>query len=211
LFNSEHIPSVVQFNPVGRFIEALKDELVLTNLGGLPLVRYNTKDAGGIMPFDRVMEILVEQGVSKDKVSEALADVSLWTFPFAYLFGRSNVMATIYAVNVYPENIKPALLDEKLRGQVTSRFAMKTAENEKMDQQLEIYVELSRGQQESADLENQVHEMIVQSIKKANGEFNKLTESVTRADLVKVILRPFQDRNYFSSDKQKYVLKPKVK
>jgi len=53
--------------------------------------------------------------------------------------------------------------------------------------------------------------MIVQSIKKANGEFNKLTESVTRADLVKVILRPFQDRNYFSSDKQKYVLKPKVK
>jgi phenylacetate-CoA ligase len=120
-------------------------------------------------------------------------------------------MATIYAVNVYPENIKPALLDEKLKGKVTSRFAMKTAENKNTNQQLEIYIELSRGQQETTDLEKQVQEMIVKSIKKANSEFNKLTETVTREDLVRVILRPFQDRDYFSSDKQKYVLNPKIK
>lgn len=211
LFNSEHIPSVVQFNPVGRYFEAVNNELVLTNLGGLPLVRYNTKDTGGIMSFDKVFEILAEQNISKDDVIKELADVSLWTFPFAYLFGRSNIMATIYAVNVYPENIKPALLDENLRGQVTSRFAMKTTEDQNTDQQLEIYVELSRGQSEDKRLKTVIHDLIVKSIKKANGEFNKLTETVTRDNLVKIVLRPFQDRNYFSSDKQKYVLNPKIK
>ncbi len=211
LFNSDHIPSVVQFNPVGRFIEAVDDELVLTNLGGLPLVRYNTKDVGGVMTFDQVMEVLNKQGIANEVITKELGNPSIWTFPFAYLFGRSNVMATIYAVNVYPENIKPVLLDEKLKGQVTSRFAMKTAENKKTDQQLEIYVELSRGKQESDELLRQVQELIVKNIKNVNSEFNKLTETVTREDLVKVILRPFQDRDYFSSDKQKYVLNPKIK
>jgi len=208
LFNSNHIPSVVQFNPVGRFIETVKNELILTNFGGLPLIRYNTKDSGGILEFDHILKIFKKQGINKDDITKELSNVTLWTFPFAYLFGRSNVMATIYAVNIYPENIKPALLDMKLKEEVTSRFAMKTNENKDMDQQLEIYVELSRNKKESATLREKVHELILKKIKRSNSEFKKLTETVVRKNLVKVILRPFQDRDYFSSDKQKYVINP---
>ena len=206
LFNSEKIPSVVQFNPMNKFIEQVNKELVLTNLGGLPLIRYNTKDFGGVLSFDAILEGFNKEGIDKEEINQEIKQGSIWTLPFAYLFGRSNVMATIYAVNVYPENIKPALLDNKMKGQITSRFAMRTIEDKNKDQCLEIYIELGKGKKAKDIMVKELHELIIKNLKKSNSEFNKLNETVSRSNLIKINLKSFQDQQYFTSDKQKYVI-----
>ena len=41
------LPSLLQYNPATCYIESIDDELAFTVLSGIPLVRYNIRDAGG--------------------------------------------------------------------------------------------------------------------------------------------------------------------
>ncbi|MFH1534943.1 MAG: hypothetical protein ABIF80_03085 [Patescibacteria group bacterium] len=206
-FGTNILPSIVQYNPAGKFFEIVKDELVLTNMGGLPLIRYNTRDNGKILSFEEIMGIFQKEEISVKQINNDIGINSIWTLPFAYLSGRANVMATIYAVNVYPENIKPVLFNLDLKGLVTGRFTLKTTEDNNHNQFLEIFVELSPGCSENFELENKIKDMIVENLKKVNSEYNKLSESLTGRNLLKVNLKQFQDQKYFTSDKQKYILK----
>lgn len=205
-FNSKSLPSIVQYNPGAKYFEIVNESLVFTNLGGLPLVRYNTKDIGGLLSFNETMEKLVQNGLDMNIIKSELGNSSIWTFPFAYIHGRGNLMASIYAVNIYPENIKPVLLYDEFKGQVTGRFAMRTSENKNRDQFLEIFVELAAGIGDNSDLEDKVMTSVFNHIREVNSEFNKLCDSVTRKDLIQIRLKKFQDKNYFTSDKQKFVL-----
>ncbi|MDD5566954.1 MAG: hypothetical protein PHH01_02050 [Patescibacteria group bacterium] len=206
IFESDHLPSIVQYNPMAKFIETINKEIVLTNAGGLPLVRYNTRDEGGVIEYDNMIAHLEKNNITKDIISKNLSGVSLWTFPFVYLFGRTNIMATLYAVNVYPENIKPALYCEEFSGLLTGRFAMKTSETKESNQYLEIFVELSPGQFPSDNLRTNIENKIINQIKSLNSEFNKMINSVNRKNIIRVNLKEFQNKEYFSSDKQKYVI-----
>ncbi|MFA5070529.1 MAG: hypothetical protein WC528_04590 [Patescibacteria group bacterium] len=206
-FNSKNLPSVVQYNPGAKYFETVNESLVFTNLGGLPLIRYNTKDKGGLFSFDDVIKKLKANGISADTIKNELGNISQWTFPFAYILGRGNLMATIYAVNIYPENIKPVLFDKEFKNFVTGRFAMRTSETDKeRDQYLEIFIELAPKEESNNALCSKLEISILNHIKEVNSEFNKLCSSINRQDLIKIRLKSFQDKNYFSSDKQKFVL-----
>ncbi len=204
-FGHDTLPSIVQFNPLTKFIEAVDHELVLTNLGGIPLVRYNTKDRGGLLTITEIIGHLAKAGISQEVINKAIGSAP-WSLPFAYLFGRSNLTATIYAVNVYPESIKSILLAPEFQGKITGRFAMQTSEDEKSNQYLEFFVELGPKHQNGDVDEQYLAKYITDHLKTVNSEFRKLTESVTRPGLVQVHNRPFQDRKYFSSDKQKFII-----
>jgi len=206
LFNNHTIPSIVQYNPMGKYMESVNNELILTSMGGIPLIRYNTKDNGSVLSLQNVLEILSRHGFTQERIIKELSSSSLWTFPFAYLFGRTNIMTTLYAVNIYPENIKAALVDNRVRNHITGRFAMKTAENKNCDQSLEIFIELGQKEIAGVKLKNLLTKVISEKLKKLNSEYKKLTESVNRKNLITLKLQPFGDKRYFSSDKQKYVI-----
>ncbi len=56
------LPSLLQYNPATVFAEEVDGELVFTALSGIPIVRYNIHDRGGVLPFARVMQAARDRG-----------------------------------------------------------------------------------------------------------------------------------------------------
>ncbi len=203
-FGNDTLPSIVQYNPIARFYEVVDQDLVLTSPGALPLIRFNTKDRGGIMSFDEVRDHLTGLKVSMDDVIADLGDEP-WSLPFVYVFGRSNLTVTIYGVNVYPESIKSFLLLPQFHDKLTGRFTMQSNVDDAQNQYLEFFVELSPKVKEEAVNEDELSSTITDHLQTVNSEFRKLSSSINR-QLVRVHPRQFQDKRYFSSNKQKFVI-----
>lgn len=175
VFGNERNPSLQQYNPEYRYLESDDDYLVLTTNDAIPLIRYNIRDTGGIFEFDNVETLLGSQKIvsALDKVGAPISKM-----PFVYVFGRNHNTATIYAVNIYPENIKAALEDLRIRHLVTGKFKMITNYTKKMDQDLHLVIELSEGTEESKTLLQKVMSVLLEIVRSLNSEFNKLIEVV---------------------------------
>ena len=55
LFDSPIVPSLNQYNPVSHFLETRDGEILLTARAGVPLIRYNTHDRGGLLSMDELV------------------------------------------------------------------------------------------------------------------------------------------------------------
>lgn len=203
-FGQDTLPSVVQYNPLARYLEVVDGELAVTSPGTLPLVRFNTRDRGQLQALPDVLAGLAAHGMDRAAVVHAIG-AEPWTLPLAYVFGRANLTATIYGVNVYPESIKALLLEPRFHGKVTGRFAMRTTADTNQDQLLEFFVECGPGQGTDVLPAGELTRELVAHLKQVNSEFRKLSEAVTRP-LVQVTLRPFHDPEFFVGQKQKFVL-----
>jgi phenylacetate-CoA ligase len=197
VFGTDILPSIVQYDPAARHFEAVNGELVFSSKAGIPLVRYNIKDTGGVLSYDQVTAPI------KDKLEAALAkyniDVSHWQKPFVYLNGRKDFSVTIYAVNIYPENIKAGLIDERLRDWTTGRFTMATKNHSDMDQYFEITVELAENCIIDDEQQTLITEVIVEHLKKLNAEYRKLYSAIGDKARPHVRLVAFGHPDYFAT------------
>jgi phenylacetate-CoA ligase len=205
-FGTTTTPSIVQYDPKYRHFEEVNGELAFTAMSGIPFVRYNIKDIGGVMSFaelaapieDRLVPMARQQGI----------DINQWQLPFLYLKGRPGFSATIYAVNIYPENIKAALIDRRVQRWVSGRFTMATQNYSDMDQYFEINIELARDFVFKKQHQALVEEVIFQKLMKLNAEFRKLHTVIGVKALPRVHLIKFGDPEYFSQDgKHRWVKK----
>lgn len=198
LFSSDQRePTLVQYNPALRFLEEVSGQLVFSAFSGIPLVRYNIGDDGGVIDFSVMRKIGQDFGLDWQKAARQ-HDFSLWSLPFAYVFGRKDFTATLYGVNIYPENIKAALEKKAMASMVSGKFMMITKHNKQLDQYLEINVELAKSRHTPhKNLGYEVQRAIVASLRKNNSEFRQLhTVTGTRAEPV-IILRSYEDKQFF--------------
>lgn len=197
--------TLVQYNPALRFLEDVNGQLVFSAFSGIPLVRYNIGDEGGVINFSAVRKISQDFGLDWQKAAQQ-QDFSLWPLPFAYVLGRKDFTATLYGVNIYPENIKAALEKKAMASKVSGKFVMITKHNHRLDQYLEINVELAKSSRDRNEtLGREVQKAIVASLRKNNSEFRQLhTVTGLRAEPV-IILRPYEDKHFFTPGiKQKW-------
>jgi phenylacetate-CoA ligase len=102
--------ALVQYTPAGVFVEMVDGEIVITNGGAVPVVRYNSHDMGGSTPFERVMEVLEAHGYGPPYLRDAgVAQHHVWQMPFLYAFGRKDCVI-VDGANIYAEGVAPALL-----------------------------------------------------------------------------------------------------
>lgn len=206
LFEVETLPSLVQYDPAKRYFEKVGNELVFTAKAGIPLVRYNIKDTGGVMEFSDVVNPIADKIASTADRYEI--DVNQWQKPFVFLNGRKDFSVTIYAVNIYPENIKAALIDQTVREFVTGRFTMATQNYSDMDQYFEINVELAKDFDASAGHRAAVEHIILEKLLSLNTEFHKLHAAIGAKAIPQVHLVKFGDPDYFARGvKHKWVKK----
>ena len=131
-----------------------------------------------------------------------------WQLPFVYLNGRKDFTATIYAVNIYPENIKAALLDPKMRSWVTGRFTMATKYYSDMDQYLEINIEMAKDVAVEEDYKTLAESTLLKKLNQLNAEFHKLNNAIGDRAIPKIHLMPYGDKRYFGNGvKHKWVKK----
>jgi phenylacetate-CoA ligase len=116
-----------------------------------------------------------------------------------YLFGKSDHTATFYGLNVYPENVKAALVHKEIRKYVTGKFQMST-EYAKLTQKqyLLIRVELAPHIKPTAKLKVGVKRVIVEKLRQMNAEYRKLYESIGRKAIPRVALHSWGDTRYFT-------------
>lgn len=206
-FGTTMTPSIVQYDPRRRYFEEVDGELVFTAMSGIPFVRYNIKDSGGTLSFSELAEPIEDR--LEIMANRYGVDVAKWRRqPFLYLKGRKGFSATIYAVNVYPENIKAALIDKRVQRWLTGRFTMATQNYSDMDQFFEVNVELARDFIVKERHQGLVEEVILQKLLKFNAEFRKLYTAIGAKALPHVHLIKFEDPDYFSQGgKHKWVKK----
>lgn len=208
LFSDRRLPSFFQYHPEMKFFETMGRELLFTANAGIPLIRYRIGDAGGIFTFD---EIVRHFNDSAPGIFQAFPSRKgfLWRLPFLYLYGRSDLSASLYAVLIYPENIKTALESRGLKRALTGKFVMATEYGPARNQYLHIRVELKSGQRVTTSIRRVAQRKIVEALLEQNMEYRKLYQSLGEKVTPLVTLIPYADPNYFASgNKQQWVRKP---
>jgi len=209
LFGEESVPSLVQFFPVGRFFEVEKGEILITAWSGIPLIRYNTHDRGGIITYHKMVETFSRHKIDiireLKKETGELRDI--WQLPFLFVHGRSNAV-TFYGIVIYVEYIKAALESPELIKSHTGRFKLKTAFDDKKEQILVISVELAKGIKADDSLEEKYQRTVVHILKQKSSEFNRLFEEIKDKTKPIINLLPYHDESFTSDGnllKYKYI------
>jgi phenylacetate-CoA ligase len=194
-FGRQVLPTLAQYDPRRRYIESVDGDIVFTACSGLPLVRYDIKDVGGVV--SRLEDIVPDDFEFQKAVAKNNLDIKTFAKPFVFVHGRSDLTASLYAVLIYPENIKKALFKEEVTHLVSGRFVMSIKYKKNLDQYLEIIVELRNGHKPDKDIMEHVQHAVAEALDSDNFEYRKLKKSIGSRAIPKIILKTHNDPQHF--------------
>lgn len=205
----EKTPTLAQYNPLFITFEALRNEVLLTGDNAIPLVRYAIGDRGGVLAFHEVTETLKEYGIDFYKEAKrAKIDAHISELPFVYVYDRTDMSTTLYGLQIYPEVIREALLEEPLSESLTGKFTVISKFDDKQNQYLEINIELRKHNKASHVLQKAATEKIVQVLRRKSSEFRELSDYLKERAFPKLVFWPAEDPTYFKpGTKQQWVKK----
>jgi phenylacetate-CoA ligase len=196
LFGESRLPTLVQYDPFSRFFEKVGGALVFTGDNGVPLIRYDILDSGGLVPYEEMLAFLGGWGFDplaeceKRGISRGVRPL-----PFVYLFGRSDFTVSFFGANVYPENVAVGLEQPGIREWVTGKFVLQALEDADRDRYLSVVVELAPGAEADEGKRQAVADSILTHLTRLNSEFANYVPSEYRVP--KVRLLPAGDPSYF--------------
>lgn len=198
LFGESRLPTLVQYDPTSRFFEAQEGTLLFSGNNGIPLIRYNILDSGGVLPYDSMLARLREQGfdpVSALQQEAVTRDRGARPLPFAWVFGRSNFTISYFGANVYPENVTVGLEQPGIREWVTGKFVLQSCEDSDRNRYLSLVVELASNEEASEVRQETVAASVLEQLLRLNSEFAHYVPVEYRP--LRVSLAPSGDPEYF--------------
>jgi len=194
LFGESRLPTLVQYDPNSRFFEVQEGQLLFTGDNGIPLVRYNILDTGGVIPCNEMLAFLATCGF--DPRTELGPDRrGIRPLPFVYVFGRSDFTVSYFGANIYPENITVGLEQPEIREWVTGKFVLEAREDTDRNRSLAITIELAPGQTGNPERQQAAAASILTHLLRLNTEFANYTPPEYRS--LQVYLLPTGDPDYF--------------
>jgi phenylacetate-CoA ligase len=194
LFGEARLPTLAQYDPLSRFFECDDGALSFSGDNGVPLVRYNILDRGGIVPYGDMLAFLAGYGF--DPLAELGAGArGARDLPFVYVFGRSDFTVSYFGANIYPENVTVGLEQPAVSGFVTGKFVLEAVEDADRDRFLSIVVELAPGEEADEGRRNAVADAILAELLRLNSEFGAYVPPAEQRPRVE--LRPFGDPAHF--------------
>ncbi len=200
------VPNLFQYNPLMRFIETDGPDLLITAHSGVPLIRFNQRDAGRVISFDAMDSAL--NPTAKKKLDATLKRISWepWRLPFVTLSNRSDRTLKFYAANIYPEHIMHALNHTLFFKVLTGKFVMEKKYLKNMDESLEIRIELRQGVKKSARLAQMIQKQLVATLEHINMEYAFLRKHLAKDIVPRIDLRTYQDPAYFKAGLKPYYI-----
>lgn len=171
LFGEARLPTLVQYDPFARYFEEREGMLLFSGENGVPLVRYQIDDAGGVIPYATMLARLRDLGLDVGAEVRRHGERGIRPLPFAFVFGRSRFAVSYYGANVFPETVAIALEQPGTRDQVTGKFVLEVEEDAARDRQLTVAVELAPGIEAGERLLDLLAEEIVKVLRRLNSEF----------------------------------------
>lgn len=204
LFGQDRLPTLVQYDPFARFFEVEGEHLIFSGDSGVPLIRYDILDTGGVIPFDSMMESLHRWGFDP---RAALPGGPLRALPFAFVFGRSDFTVSFYGANVYPENVIVGLEQPEIAAWATGKFVMTVERDADENEALAVVVELSPGQAPTEPRRAQAASSIESHLRRLNAEFRAYVPEVRWTP--RVTLAEHGDPRHFPAGvKHRYTKRP---
>jgi phenylacetate-CoA ligase len=186
----------VSYEPNQRFAEVVDGHLVFTIGGALPLVRYRILDLGRLLSSsDRELEALFPQSSEGDVEPHMLA-----------LYGRTDIAASYYAINVYPDHIKAGLEPFVQLGELTGKFVARVEHDESHTQSLIIQAELGPGPTDSDVATEAVAISVTDSLVALGAEFRELISHLGPTAAPRIELAPNGAEQFRIHIKQRWVL-----
>jgi phenylacetate-CoA ligase len=199
-------PTLTQYLPEMFYFEEAEGGVVCSSYSGLPLVRYDLKDNGGVITLAEVRSVYKQLGrdLPASLRQEGIAD-TLWNQPFVYLYERRDFSVTFSGAQIYPEEIRRALHSRKLENLVTGRFTMMSGYDKKAQNYLEINVEMKRGIEAGKELTKLVLDEVVARLLAENSEYKVLYgEGKTKLHPKIVLWEHGHERYFHERGKQKW-------
>lgn len=210
LFNKIYrTPTLTQFFPELFYFESDRGNLYCSAHSGLPLVRYDLKDRGEVLSYDKLIEITEShsEDIGGDLNTMGLKHTH-WKLPFVYVYERSDFSVSYYAFNIYPETIRRSLLLKEAQKFCTEKFTMYVITNKSHNQKLVIHIELKKGVEESRVLGMTLTHIIRTQLLKENSAYKRVFEIHGPRINPKIVLWPHQHPKYFNPlIKQRWVKK----
>lgn len=191
LFGESRLPTLVQYDPRSRYFEEIDGQLLFSGDNGIPLIRYNILDRGGVIHWEKMLEIITKYGLSVDK---KIVDCAR-KLPFVYVFGRSDFTVSYFGANIFPENVTVGLEQPGIQNWVSGKFVLETFEDESLNTHLRVTVELMPGETASDYRTRDAAYSIREQLLRLNSEFANYVP--TDYQLPEVILLPAGHPDYF--------------
>lgn len=190
LFGTERVPYLYQFYPEQKYFEAIDGELVLSASAGIPLIRYNIHDEGGITTGEEIEQSL---GISE---AGGKGSKNKWNLPFVFVYGRSNQMVVLYGANIYLEHIRQALEHPSIRNKFSGKVIMRTESDERQNDTFSLDVECAKGIRTSSGLQRLLKNHVVETLLEVNSEFKVILQGIGEKVLPQVALYPYGDERF---------------
>lgn len=202
-------PTLTQSLPELFFFEEDNNNLICSAFSGIPLVRYDLKDYGGVLTMSEVVNKLHESKIDlHEEVKKAQIEDALWNLPFVFVYERRDFIVKLYGANIYPDSIRRVLQSRKYENDLTGKFTMEIEFDKNNDQRLLINLELKQGVSTSEDLEKQIRGEIIQRLLQENSEYRSNYTQVPKKQIPKVVFWGYEHPRYFPcGGKQKWVKK----
>ena len=172
-------PTFVEYDPQLRYIESTSNEddnLLLTVDSAIPLIRYGSIDRGQVITVDQLDRAMCDLGARLD-----LGDSSSAAFLSVKVKQPFDVVASFYAVNIYPDAIRTSLEDSRMAEAVSGKFAVFTQEADddlKYSSVLELEVELRPGVGSDPSLAERLQRDVTDRLKRTNSEYAQLHAAI---------------------------------
>jgi phenylacetate-CoA ligase len=194
LFGEARLPTLAQYDPFSRFFEADGRALLFSGDNGVPLVRYNILDTGGIVGYADMLAFLRQAGF--DPLAElGQAARGVRELPFVFVFGRSDFTVSYFGANIYPENVTVGIEQPPIQEWVTGKFVLEVREDADRNRLLAVVVELAPGVAGDDAKAQAIADSILAQLRRLNGEFASYVPP--ERQLPRVELRPLGDPEYF--------------
>jgi phenylacetate-CoA ligase len=198
LFGESRLPTLVQYDPCSRFFEVQDGGLLFSGDNGIPLVRYDILDTGGIISYDAMLQFLAEWGFNPLENLRSDTQQSprgIHQLPFVYVFGRSNFTVSYFGANIYPENVTVGLEQPVIQEWVTGKFVLQVKEDADKNRFLSVVVELGAGVEGSEERREAIASSILSQLLRLNSEFANYVPAEYQTP--QVTLAPMGDFEYF--------------
>lgn len=174
LFGSNQLPTLVQFVPMSYFVEEVDGEIILTSKSGIPLIRYNIHDRGGVIPFDEMLKRLNYWDYDVTQILNQKGYKTIWRLPFFYCFGRRDAIS-IDGANIYAEDIQTILSTSNM--EYINNFKIGIEGNEAQNIRFTICVELKEDastldSKEIDELKKKYHDISLEKLIELNFDFH---------------------------------------
>jgi phenylacetate-CoA ligase len=207
---NKKVPTLCQYIPEHFYFQKSDNGngLLCSSYSGLPLFKYDLKDNGGIVSYDKVINFLNENKLNAKGIihNKHVPKKSLWKLPFVYIFERSDFSVSFYAFQVYPDTIRKAIQINEMEHKITGKFTMQVDYDQKNNQKLSIHIELSANESPSDKLKNLLLKLITDLLILENSEYCKTYKEKGELIHPEIIFHKYEDPLYFKAGiKQKWV------